>query len=457
MWLVLWLVLCLLFPTNVLVSGETDAQRRSEEPSRPGHWSGGDRPHTNSTPDGGDALPGGAPKPPPPPPMCLQSTTIRDTFKYVNTAVSLVVFVTGMVGNAALLKIIHGNKCMRSGPNVLIASLAVGDLIHIVIDIPINAYRLMAGDWPFGAVVCKLVPFIQKTSVGVTVLSLCALSVDRYRAVVSWNRIKGIGVSMWTAIEITLIWVISTTLAVPEGIGFEMITMDYKGKQLRICLLHPMQTTEFMQFYKAVKDWWLFGFYFCLPLVWTAVFYALMTSKMLRHTENTLGDHSKQRREVAKTVFSLVLVFAVCWLPLYLSRILKRTIYDEKDPDRCRLLGVFLVLDYFGMNMAALNSCINPIALYMVSKRFKKCFKACLCGWCLPLQAVNHDELQSGLKSKTQEGASEQSNIKATQPTSTPPPTTSTPPPTTSAPTPTTSTPTPEPEQGLRITKLLLL
>lgn len=38
----------------------------------------------------------------------------------------------------------------------------------------------MAEDWPFGVVLCKLVPFIQKTSVGVTVLSLCALSVDRY-------------------------------------------------------------------------------------------------------------------------------------------------------------------------------------------------------------------------------------------------------------------------------------
>lgn len=34
-----------------------------------------------------------------------------------------------------------------------------------------------------------------------------------------------------------------------------------------------------------------------------------------------------------------------------------------------------LVLDYIGINMASLNSCINPIALYLVSKRFKNCFK----------------------------------------------------------------------------------
>uniref|UniRef100_A0A8C2ZUW2 Endothelin receptor type B n=1 Tax=Cyclopterus lumpus TaxID=8103 RepID=A0A8C2ZUW2_CYCLU len=352
-------------------------------------------------------------------PMCLESAGIRDVFKYVHTVVSVVVFVVGIMGNAALLKIIYVNKCMRSGPNILIASLALGDLIHIVIDIPINAYRLMAEDWPFGLLLCKLVPFIQKTSVGITVLSLCALSVDRYRAVVSWNRIKGIRVPVWTAIEISLIWVISILLALPEVVGFDMITMDYKDKHLRICLLHPIQTTPFMQFYKSVKDWWLFGFYFCMPLAWTAVFYTLMTRKMLRNTDNTLSDHTKQRREVAKTVFCLVLVFALCWLPLYLSRILKSTMYDEKDPKRCQLLSVFLVMDYFGINMASLNSCINPIALYTVSKRFKRCFKACLCSWCVPLQAVSHEE--SVLKSRMQDQASEQScNIKAHEPTSTP-------------------------------------
>lgn len=39
--------------------------------------------------------------------------------------------------------------------------------------------QLLAKDWPFGVYVCKLMPFIQKASVGITVLSLCALSIDR--------------------------------------------------------------------------------------------------------------------------------------------------------------------------------------------------------------------------------------------------------------------------------------
>ncbi|MEQ2195270.1 hypothetical protein XENOCAPTIV_009942, partial [Xenoophorus captivus] len=43
-----------------------------------------------------------------------------------------------------------------------------------------------------------------------------------------------------------------------------------------------------------------------------------------------------------------------------------------------------LVLDYFSINMATINSCINPIILFFVSKKFKNFFKVkhvCVCGF----------------------------------------------------------------------------
>uniref|UniRef100_A0A8D0G5Q0 Endothelin receptor type B n=1 Tax=Sphenodon punctatus TaxID=8508 RepID=A0A8D0G5Q0_SPHPU len=337
-------------------------------------------------------------------PPCTGPIEIKNWFKYINTVMSCVVFVLGIIGNSTLLRIIYKNKCMRNGPNILIASLALGDLLHIIIDIPIHVYKLLAEDWPFGVEMCKLVPFIQKASVGITVLSLCALSIDRYRAVASWSRIKGIRVPKWTAVEIVLIWVVSVVLAVPEAIGFDMILGEYKGKPLRVCLLNPTQKSSFMKLYKTGKDWWLFSFYFCLPLAITAVFYTLMTCEMLRKKSGmriALNDHLKQRREVARTVFCLVIVFALCWLPLHLSRILKYTIYDPRDPNRSLCDAISLELfDYVGINMASLNSCINPIALYWVSKRFKNCFKSCLCCWCHSKDMLSLEEKQSCLKFK---------------------------------------------------------
>ncbi|MBN3295982.1 EDNRB protein, partial [Amia calva] len=318
-------------------------------------------------------------------PMCVKPTEIKHAFKYINTVVSCLIFVVGIIGNSTLLRIIYKNKCMRNGPNVLIASLALGDLLYILIAIPINVFKLLAEDWPFGVHICKLMPFIQKASVGITVLSLCALSIDRYHAVTSWSRVKGMGIPLWKAVEVTLIWVAAVVLAVPEAIAFDMMETPYRGSKLRVCLLHPQQSSQFMMFYRDVKDWWLFGFYFCLPLACTGVFYTLMSCEMLSLKNGmriALNDHMKQRREVAKTVFCLVVIFALCWLPLHLSRILKKTIYDMNDPNRCELLSFLLVMDYIGINMASLNSCINPVALYFVSQKFKNCFKSCLCCWC---------------------------------------------------------------------------
>nr|8HCQ_R Chain R, Endothelin-1 receptor,Oplophorus-luciferin 2-monooxygenase catalytic subunit chimera [Homo sapiens] len=320
---------------------------------------------------------------------CPQQTKITSAFKYINTVISCTIFIVGMVGNATLLRIIYQNKCMRNGPNALIASLALGDLIYVVIDLPINVFKLLAGRWPFdhndfGVFLCKLFPFLQKSSVGITVLNLCALSVDRYRAVASWSRVQGIGIPLVTAIEIVSIWILSFILAIPEAIGFVMVPFEYRGEQHKTCMLNA--TSKFMEFYQDVKDWWLFGFYFCMPLVCTAIFYTLMTCEMLNRRNGSLrialSEHLKQRREVAKTVFCLVVIFALCWFPLHLSRILKKTVYNEMDKNRCELLSFLLLMDYIGINLATMNSCINPIALYFVSKKFKNCFQSCLCCCC---------------------------------------------------------------------------
>lgn len=76
------------------------------------------------------------------PPMCINPTEIKHAFKYVNTLVSCLIFVVGLIGNSTLLRIIYKNKCMRNGPNVLIGSLALGDLLYIIIAIPINVFKV---------------------------------------------------------------------------------------------------------------------------------------------------------------------------------------------------------------------------------------------------------------------------------------------------------------------------
>lgn len=98
---------------------------------------------TNQSPNGSqqseDDIGNMSPRRPPP---CLFRSKIKHAFKYVTTILSCVIFLVGIVGNSTLLRIIYKNKCMRNGPNVLIASLALGDLFYILIAIPINIYKV---------------------------------------------------------------------------------------------------------------------------------------------------------------------------------------------------------------------------------------------------------------------------------------------------------------------------
>lgn len=60
----------------------------------------------------------------------------------------------------------------------------------------------------------------------------------------------------------------------------------------------PVLCFSVFQFYRDAKDWWLFGFYFCVPVVFSATFYGLMTNNMLKHQKGSLkislSEHLKQ-------------------------------------------------------------------------------------------------------------------------------------------------------------------
>lgn len=95
-------------------------------------------------------------------------------------AVYGVIITVGLVGNVTLMKTCLTVKSMRTVPNLFLSSLALGDLLLLVTCAPVDASRYLVDEWLFGRIGCKLIPFIQLTSVGVSVFTLTALSADRY-------------------------------------------------------------------------------------------------------------------------------------------------------------------------------------------------------------------------------------------------------------------------------------
>lgn len=94
-------------------------------------------------------------------------------------AVYGLIILVGLVGNVTLMKTCVSVKSLRTVPNLFLSSLALGDLMLLVTCAPVDASRYLVDEWLFGRVGCKLIPFIQLTSVGVSVFTLTALSADR--------------------------------------------------------------------------------------------------------------------------------------------------------------------------------------------------------------------------------------------------------------------------------------
>ena len=78
----------------------------------------------------------------------------------------------------------------------------------------------------------------------------------------------------------------------------------------------------------------------------------------------------KSRKRLAKTVLVFVGLFAVCWLPSHVVYLYRSFHYDQVDTS----LGHFIA-SVCARTLAFTNSCVNPFALYLMSKSFRRHFR----------------------------------------------------------------------------------
>lgn len=80
----------------------------------------------------------------------------------------------------------------------------------------------------------------------------------------------------------------------------------------------------------------------------------------------------ESRKRIAKTVLVLVALFALCWLPNHLLYLYHSFTYQTYvDPS-----AIHFIVTIFSRVLAFSNSCVNPFALYWLSKTFQRHFKA---------------------------------------------------------------------------------
>ena len=89
-------------------------------------------------------------------------------------------FITGLIGNVLVIRIVHTTRDMHTTTNYLLANLAVGDVITILCLFP-SFLIYNQPDYPVGKFVCKS-STIGSTSLLCSSFTLTVLVVERYHA-----------------------------------------------------------------------------------------------------------------------------------------------------------------------------------------------------------------------------------------------------------------------------------
>ncbi len=239
---------------------------------------------------------------------------------YVVPFIFSIIFIVGLIGNGTLIQIFIRHKSMRNLPNTFILCLAIGDLLVIVGTVPFISIIYILDSWPFGQFVCKLSEFMRDVSIGVTVLTLSVLSFDRYLAIaLPFHKVKekcSKKVTVWIVIAL---WTVSVVSAIPAAYNSHILIYNITDSiQINVCYPFPQQ---FGQWYPKVIVLLKFLFFYVIPLLLISTFYALTARRLFKSSQQIVGlhvnhcNHIQLRTKVAKMVFTLAIIFAICFLP----------------------------------------------------------------------------------------------------------------------------------------------
>ncbi|XP_023240296.1 neuropeptide CCHamide-1 receptor-like [Centruroides sculpturatus] len=314
---------------------------------------------------------------------------------YVVPAVFAVVLLVGIIGNGTLIFIFVRNKSVRSIPNTYIMSLAVGDFTVIVGTVPFISTIYTFESWPYGEFLCKLSEFLKDVSVAVTVLTLTMLSVDRYIAIVlPMRKYTGRHAKTLTVLFALGIWCIALALATPGAYySFLWEVSISPDKVIYVCYPFPH---NMWPWYPQMMVLMKFLLLYAIPLTFIGSCYVLMARHLYESTRNGLGINGRQikqlrtRAKIAKIVLSFVVIFAICFFP---SQVFMMWYYfhSTSNEDYNDFWHVWKIVGYV---LTFVNSCLNPIALYLNSGVFRSHFNRTLFCCCF----TDHTEYTRSLR-----------------------------------------------------------
>ncbi|XP_077999609.1 prolactin-releasing peptide receptor-like [Glandiceps talaboti] len=305
--------------------------------------------------------------------MSKTGQTLLTVFFTINIILSI-------VGNILVILVLTCVSRIWTDLTSYLVNLSVADLTMAVFCMPFTFPTIFAGHWKFGKVMCPTVIFLQQVSVIVSVYTLTAIGIDRYYAIlhpltkrVTKNRTKHV---------ICIIWVVSICLSIVQLVSARSIPYDLnedydiEGDTVYFCgeWLDPKTAGGYEVFVLIIT--------YIIPLCILTYTYVNIGKRLWGRTlpgnidRNRDLAHLKAKRKTIKMLVIVVLMFALCWLPLHVINVVMRIYPDIYVLEETQ--GTIRILHASFLWLACANSFVNPFVYVFINETFQTDLKRLL-------------------------------------------------------------------------------
>jgi ABC-type multidrug transport system fused ATPase/permease subunit len=312
---------------------------------------------------------------------------------YLDRTIFAIIFIFGTVANVTLLVILARHEEMRSAANACIFSMAVGDLMSVIMNVSIFYALLTSEKWTVGVTLCKLMWFLSDFAVGLSIFSVTMLSVQRYHGIVNTNVYVYSGrlavrSRVISRFNVAFIWILSFSFALRTALTSD-VEQDTCSSVARAYGSQFAKNIALMNM-----------FVFCIiPLCVIAIFYGLTARYLIASARDMPGEMTPMKQKVkyarrkgANTVLALAGAFCVSNVPWFVWQVVFWAYYSS-DKKTATYVYTFLFYLFFG------NLLFNPIALYSVSSTWRRHFNRYL--FCIRKAGVQRADEKPATFAKT--------------------------------------------------------
>ena len=297
-----------------------------------------------------------------------------EALKVGATVAYSLILVVSLVGNSLIVLIVYKTPTLRKPINMLIANMAMSDLLLPIFLIPVRLADLHVGSWliggTLGQALCKIYAFLPAISMLVSIQSLVLITVDRYAAVVVPLRSPLISRKVCRCLIVGT-WILAAPFCWPYFFTFNLVEYQ-EGKRC-------MNQWEVVFGEKSSFGIYLLSasiLFFYIPFVVLVILYSIILIKLKKQVH--LGEQSasaeeqrtRRKRKVLKMTVAIVVAFFICWISFSINAIISY-LAPRKNWVFCK----FLVSHNVALFMAYTNCAINPIICLTFTSNYRQALR----------------------------------------------------------------------------------